>query len=105
MTEKVFPKVESVTPLADFKLKVTFANGVEKIYDCHSLLTEPAFALLKSPALFRAVQVDSGGYGISWNEEIDLSEAELWRNGELLDPEPRLSHEADTTENSEAVGS
>jgi hypothetical protein len=22
-----------------------------------------------------------GGYGISWNDEIDLSEYELWTNG------------------------
>ena len=81
MTTKAYPKIESVTPLADFKLRVTFANGVEKIYDCQPLLADSHFALLQSPALFRTVQVDPGGYGISWNDDLDLSEAELWRNG------------------------
>jgi hypothetical protein len=92
----VYPKIESVTPLDDFKLRVIFANGVEKIYDCCPLLTEPAFALLQSPALFRAVQVDPGGYGISWNDELDLSEAELWRHGVSPAAEHQPSHAADT---------
>jgi hypothetical protein len=35
-----------------------------------------------SPAFFRAVRVDVGGYGISWSDSIDLSEYELWTNGE-----------------------
>ena len=36
--------------------------------------------------LFSNVKVDNGGYGISWNEEIDISCNELWENGkEKLD--------------------
>lgn len=31
--------------------------------------------------LFNKVIVDSGGYGISWNEEIDLAAEEIWENG------------------------
>ncbi len=31
--------------------------------------------------LFKCVKVDAGGYGVSWNDEIDLSESELWLNG------------------------
>ena len=90
-----YPKIETVAPLNDYKLQVTFANGVEKIYDCHPLLTEPSFTLLQSLALFRAVQVDPGGYGISWNDDLDLSEAELWKNGVLPTEEPHLSRKAD----------
>lgn len=90
-----YPKIESVEPLADFKLRITFANGVEKIYDCRPLITEPSFVMLQSPALFRAVQVDPGGYGISWNDDLDLSEAELWRRGVSPTEEPHLSPEAD----------
>lgn len=37
---------------------------------------------LGDPAFFRAVHVDPGGYGISWNEDVDLSEHELRTNGE-----------------------
>jgi hypothetical protein len=31
--------------------------------------------------LSRAVRVDAGGYGVSWNDDLDLSEDELWVNG------------------------
>lgn len=27
------------------------------------------------------VQVEEGGYAIYWNEDIDISEYELWKNG------------------------
>lgn len=30
------------------------------------------------------VQVDPGGYGISWNDNVDLSENELWINGKEI---------------------
>jgi hypothetical protein len=32
------------------------------------------FWWLKNDAFFKSVKVDTGGYGISWNDEIDLSE-------------------------------
>ena len=31
--------------------------------------------------LFQQVKVDAGGYGISWNDDIDLSCDELYYNG------------------------
>lgn len=31
--------------------------------------------------LFQQVKVDAGGYGISWNDEIDLASEELRLNG------------------------
>ncbi|WP_044018806.1 DUF2442 domain-containing protein [Thermoanaerobacter italicus] len=33
---------------------------------------------------FKAVKVDAGGYGVSWNSELDLSEYELWKNGKEI---------------------
>jgi hypothetical protein len=39
------------------------------------------FQILKSDPFFKTVKVDSGGYGISWNDDADLSEYELWKNG------------------------
>ncbi|MBI5555615.1 MAG: DUF2442 domain-containing protein [Elusimicrobia bacterium] len=44
-------------------------------------LSRPQFHLLASPAFFKAVRVDPGGYGISWSADLDLSEYELWTNG------------------------
>lgn len=76
-----YPQIQSVTPLADFRLLVCFLNGVEKVYDCRPILQRPAFFLLKTPAIFRTVRVDAGGYGVSWNDDLDLAETELWTNG------------------------
>ena len=76
-----YPKVKSVKPLHKKKLLVTFKNNIQKIYDCTSILQESVFSPLKDEMLFRSVKADQGGYGISWNDEIDLSESELWVNG------------------------
>ena len=78
------PRLQSVTPLADRQLLVKFVNGVEKTYDCKQLLHLERFQLLANEAFFKSVKVDSGGYGISWNDEVDLSEHELWTNGKAL---------------------
>jgi hypothetical protein len=75
------PRVESVKPLEDRRLLVKFVNGVEKIYDCNQLLHLEMFQFLKNEAFFKSVKVDAGGYGVSWNDNVDLSDYELWVNG------------------------
>ena len=76
------PRIEAVRPLGSLRLLVRFRNGEERTYDCGPLLSRSEFGLLSDPGLFQAVHVDPGGYGISWNDDIDLSEYELWTNGE-----------------------
>ena len=75
------PKILAVQPLEDKKLLVKFINGIEKIYDCKPLMEkfEP-FKALGNEVFFKQVTVDGGGYGISWNDQVDLSEYELWTN-------------------------
>jgi hypothetical protein len=80
----IAPKVQSVRPLEGKRVLVKFANGVEKIYDCNQLLHLEMFQLLKNEAFFKSVRVDPGGYGVSWNDDVDLSEDELWANGKEL---------------------
>ena len=79
----MFHKVKNVSALSDYKLSVQFSEGVTKIYDLSPLVdTIPAFAELKdNPAEFYCVEVDVGGYGIIWNDDLDLSCDELWENG------------------------
>ncbi|MFZ5354857.1 MAG: hypothetical protein ACOZCL_19320 [Bacillota bacterium] len=43
------------------------------------------FEPLKDEALFKTVKVDQGGYEISWNDKVYLSEYELWTYGEIID--------------------
>ncbi len=73
-------KVTSVKPLKDLKIEVRFDNNVIRIYDCHRMLIYPSFEKLVNNALFLSVQVDPGGHGISWDDELDISEYELWEN-------------------------
>ncbi len=43
------------------------------------------FAQLKDNyTLFETVKVDVGGYGIVWNDELDISCDELYANGKLV---------------------
>ena len=37
--------------------------------------------LLKDKELFNNVTVDTGGYGISWNDNLDIEAEEIWENG------------------------
>lgn len=74
------PNITSVHPERDRTLRVLFDNGVDKLYDCTPIIEKFGFHLLRNDGFFRLVRVDPGGYGISWNSDIDLSENELWTN-------------------------
>jgi len=79
----MFNKVKEVKPLDDYKLLVYFFDGNERLYDVKQLFNEiPPFSSLEQiPGLFECVKVDAGGYGISWNDELDLACDELYYNG------------------------
>ena len=72
-----------VAALPDYRLSVQFSEGVTKIYDVKPLFEKlPVFAALKDDVqTFYSVSVDIGGYGIVWNDELDLSCDELWEHG------------------------
>ena len=78
----MYPKIKSVKVFKDAKLKIIFEGNIKRIYDCYTIMQEEPFNRLKDKALFKNVRVDSGGYGISWSDGIDLSESELWTHGE-----------------------
>lgn len=78
----MFYKIKSATPLPDYKLSVQFSDGTIKIYDITKLFKYPLFKPLKaSQDLFNSVVVDKDGYGVIWNDDIDISCDELWENG------------------------
>lgn len=79
----MFHKIKNVAALPDYRLSVQFSEGVTKIYDVKLLFEKlPVFAALKDDVrTFYSVSVDIGGYGIVWNDELDLSCDELWEHG------------------------
>ena len=96
----LFHKVKDVSALPGMRLSVQFANGVTKLYDVAPLTARfPVFAHLADEALFSSVEVDQGGYGIVWNDDIDLSCDELWENGtEVSTPFDGLMSFSDASE-------
>ncbi len=96
----MFHKIKNVSPLPEYKLSVQFAEGVTKIYDAKPLFEKiPIFKSLEGNNDFGGVYVDVGGYGIIWNDELDLSCEELWENGvEVETPFDGLIAFSDATE-------
>ena len=87
---KKYPKVVKSQALSGKRLLVMFDNGETKVYDCSPLLEERTFFLLKEEAIFKNVKTDPYGYGVVWNEDLDLSESELWINGKITEPADEL---------------
>lgn len=79
----MFYRIRSVNPLPGKRLLVSFLDNTVKKYDMNALIeNNPAFFPLREQALFNKVQVDAGGYGVIWSDDVDLSCNELWEHGE-----------------------
>lgn len=97
----MFHKIKNITAIPYFRLCVQFSEGVTKVYDVRLLFSRmPLFSYFKDhEEEFYGVAVDVGGYGIVWNDEIDLSCDELWEHGVTVDtPFDGLMSFADATE-------
>ncbi len=77
----VVPKIKTAVVADQKTLIVTFDNGEIKQYDVSRLLSNDMFSPLNDQAFFKNVKVEPGGYAVYWNEMIDISEYELWKNG------------------------
>ncbi|NJK69667.1 MAG: DUF2442 domain-containing protein [Oscillatoriales cyanobacterium RU_3_3] len=74
-------RIVSAKAIDDRTLIVKFTNRESRKYDISKLLDKPMFAPLRNLVFFRSFSIEPGGYGLVWNEDIDLSEYELWQNG------------------------
>ena len=79
----MFHRITEIKTLTGLRLLALFHSGEQKIYDVTPLQEcWPIFrSLSEIPGLFELVQVDTGGYGVIWNDEIDLAAEEIWNNG------------------------
>lgn len=55
-----------------------FYGIVVKIFDFKPLLKEEVYKDLSNPSFFKMAKIDAGGYGIFWNDIIDISDAPYW---------------------------
>lgn len=79
----MFNKIATVTPLPEYILLVCFTDNTKKKYDVKLLFDkwEVFKSLFLVKGLFEQVKVDTGGYGVTWNDDIDLSCNEIYNNG------------------------
>ena len=78
-------KIMSASFLDNYIICAQFANGITKKYDLKPLFKElKQFNELKENNLFMYGQVDTGGYGVVWDEKIDLSADEIWEKGKIV---------------------
>ncbi|MBF0101386.1 MAG: DUF2442 domain-containing protein [Desulfobacterales bacterium] len=79
-----YPKIQSVTAIDNYTLVIEFDNKCKIKYDVAPLIEKEMFSPLKNLALFKAVQIEQGGYALTWNSTIDISEYELWTHGQKI---------------------
>lgn len=79
------PKIKKIKiDSQQYILIVLFDNSIVKEIDFKQKLQDDFYSDLKNKMLFEQAQVDNGGYGVSWNEDIDISEYELWNMGKTI---------------------
>lgn len=89
-------RIQKVTARENQCVEAVFYNGavvrydMEKAYKIFPRLT----VLRDNPMLYGEVRVDVGGYGVSWNDELDLDAETIWDGGVLIEmeEEPSLNH-------------
>ncbi len=79
-----YPRILSAIAIENHTLLIEFDNKQKRKYDVKPLLEKEMFSALNNPAFFRAVQVEEGGYAVVWDSKIDISEYELWINGQPM---------------------
>jgi len=79
-----YPKILSAKAIDDHTLIIEFDNSKKKKYDVTPLLEIEMFYPLRSIALFKAVQIEKGGYAVFWGSNLDISEYELWSHGQEI---------------------
>ena len=78
------PKIQDIKILNEHLMLVEFSDGSKKRYDISPLLKKDMFAPLRNFAFFKNCHIEPGGYAVVWNADIDISEYEIWRNGETV---------------------
>jgi hypothetical protein len=72
------PRVKAVKPVADYRLRITFANGETGVYDCRPLLEFGVFRELQDATYFRQVRAEGGT--VVWPHEQDICPDTLYQD-------------------------
>ena len=85
----MFVEIIDLKYLDGLKLLATFIDGKIIQYDVGALIERfPQLSALNNRKLFVKGKIDVGGYGIIWNDELDLDAMEVYENGTLVSTIP-----------------
>lgn len=84
----MFVKITSVATLPDYILLIGFSTGEFKRFDVKPIIAKypPFHAFIETNGLFEQAKIDVGGYGIVWNDDLDLSADGLYEHGQPCSP-------------------
>ena len=83
----MFVKITSLATLPDYILLVGFSTGEFKKYDVKQLINKyQPFKKLTIDDLFSKAKIELGGYGVVWNDDLDLSADGLYEKGVPCEP-------------------
>lgn len=68
--------VKKVQPQKNYTLIITFADGTEKVYDSHPLLSKRVYAPLNNLAFFMTARAECGT--VVWDDDIDIALEHLY---------------------------
>lgn len=88
------PHVVAVEPLGEYKLRVTFDDGLVRELDYEGRLRGHMFEPLKDPEYFARVYVDDETGTIAWPHGLDLDPVVLHGDEEPIGPPLRVLRES-----------
>lgn len=77
------PRPKKVEVLENYKLKILFDNGEQKIYDMEKNIKEKFYRNLENLDYFKTVKVS--GITLEWENGEDIDPNELYENSIILD--------------------
>ena len=79
----MFHRLKNIAAMPEHVLLAEFEDGTVRKYDTKPLKAKlPVFRMLDDVyKLFEQVRIDAGGYGVLWNDELDLDAEEIYCNG------------------------
>lgn len=83
-------KIEDVVPLENNCLLVFFRDGMVRKCDLTAFFREKKqfFILLNRPSYFARVQIQTGGYGLQWDDNQTISDSALRKMGKSVPLSP-----------------
>lgn len=79
----MFHKITSLATLPDFVLLVGFSDGEFRQFDLKPYIEKypPFRSLAEINGLYEQAKIDAGGFGIVWNDELDVSAEGVYERG------------------------